>query len=128
MARAAEDAGADALTVANTYLAMAIDTETFKPRIHNVTGGLSGPAIKPITLRLVYQCARAVKIPVIGLGRNLHGGRCGRVLPGRRVRRSDRHRELSRIPRAAARAGWTGEIYGKRGLTSLKDLMGKMKV
>jgi dihydroorotate dehydrogenase (NAD+) catalytic subunit len=68
MARAAEDGGADALTVANTFLAMAIDTDTFKPRIHNVTGGLSGPAIRPITLRMVYQCVRAVKIPVIGLG------------------------------------------------------------
>jgi dihydroorotate dehydrogenase (NAD+) catalytic subunit len=68
MARAAEDGGADALTVANTYLAMAIDTETFKPRIGNVTGGLSGPAIRPITLRMVYQCAKVVKIPVIGLG------------------------------------------------------------
>src|SRR3954466_1445316 len=68
MARAAEDGGADALTVANTYVAMAIDTETFKPRIGNITGGLSGPAIRPITLRMVYQCAKAVKIPVIGLG------------------------------------------------------------
>jgi dihydroorotate dehydrogenase (NAD+) catalytic subunit len=68
MARAAEDGGADALTVANTYVAMAIDTDTFKPRIGNITGGLSGPAIRPITLRMVYQCARAVKIPVIGLG------------------------------------------------------------
>ena len=67
-ARAAEEAGADAITVANTYVGMAIDPETFKPRIHTVTGGLSGPAIKPITLRMVYQCARAVKIPVIGLG------------------------------------------------------------
>jgi dihydroorotate dehydrogenase (NAD+) catalytic subunit len=67
-ARAAEGAGADAITVANTYLGMAIDTETFKPRIHSITAGLSGPAIKPITLRMVYQCARAVKIPVIGLG------------------------------------------------------------
>jgi dihydroorotate dehydrogenase (NAD+) catalytic subunit len=67
-ARAAEDAGADAITVANTYLGMAIDPDTFKPRIHSVTAGLSGPAIKPITLRMVYQCARAVKIPVIGLG------------------------------------------------------------
>jgi dihydroorotate dehydrogenase (NAD+) catalytic subunit len=67
-ARAAQDAGADAITVANTYLGMAVDTETFKPRIHTVTGGLSGPAIKPITLRMVYQCSRAVKIPVIGLG------------------------------------------------------------
>jgi dihydroorotate dehydrogenase (NAD+) catalytic subunit len=68
LARAAEDAGADALTVANTFLGMAIDTDTFKPRIHTITGGLSGPAIRPITLRMVYQCARAVKIPVIGLG------------------------------------------------------------
>ena len=67
-AHAAEDAGADALTVANTFLAMAIDTDTFKPRIHTTTGGLSGPAIRPITLRMVYQCARAVKIPIIGLG------------------------------------------------------------
>src|SRR5262245_38717965 len=68
LARAAEDAGADALTVANTFLGMAIDTDTFKPRIHTITGGLSGPAIRPITLRMVYQCTRAVKIPVIGLG------------------------------------------------------------
>ena len=67
-ALAAEDAGADAITVANTYLGMAIDTETFKPRIHSITAGLSGPAIKPITLRMVYECARAVRIPVIGLG------------------------------------------------------------
>ena len=68
LARAAEHGGASALTVANTYLAMAIDTDSFKPRIHTVTGGLSGPAIRPITLRMVYQCARAVKTPIIGLG------------------------------------------------------------
>src|SRR5205807_1517506 len=68
LARAAEDGGADALTVANTFLGMAIDTETFRPRIHTITGGLSGPAIRPITLRMVYQCAQTVKIPVIGLG------------------------------------------------------------
>ena len=77
IAKAAEEGGADALTVANTYLAMAIDTETFKPRIHTVTGGLSGPAIRPITLRMVYQCARAVKIPVIGLGGIVTRRRCG---------------------------------------------------
>ena len=68
LARAAEDGGADALTVANTFLAMSIDTDTFKPRIHTITGGLSGPAIRPITLRMVYQCTREVRIPVIGLG------------------------------------------------------------
>jgi dihydroorotate dehydrogenase (NAD+) catalytic subunit len=68
IARAAENAGADALVVANTILAMAIDLTTFKPCLGNVMGGLSGPAIKPIVLRQVYQCARAVKIPVIGCG------------------------------------------------------------
>jgi dihydroorotate dehydrogenase (NAD+) catalytic subunit len=68
VARAAELAGADALVVANTILAMAIDLETFKPCLGNIMGGLSGPAIKPIVLRQVYQCARTVKIPVIGCG------------------------------------------------------------
>jgi dihydroorotate dehydrogenase (NAD+) catalytic subunit len=68
LARAAEGGGADVLTVANTFLAMAIDTESFKPRIHTITGGLSGPAIRPITVRMVYQCTQAVRIPVIGLG------------------------------------------------------------
>jgi dihydroorotate dehydrogenase (NAD+) catalytic subunit len=67
-ARAAQDAGADALTVANTYQAMSIDPRTRKSRLCRATGGLSGPAIKPITLRLVYEATRAVKIPVIGLG------------------------------------------------------------
>jgi len=68
LARSAEDGGADALTVANTFLGMAIDTDTFRPRIQTITGGLSGPAIRPITLRMVYQCSQAVKIPIIGLG------------------------------------------------------------
>ena len=68
IAGAAQAGGADALTVANTYLAMAIDSETFRPRLKNVTGGLSGPSIRPITLRMVYETARAVQIPVIGLG------------------------------------------------------------
>ena len=68
VARAAEAAGADALVVANTILAMAIDLETFRPSLGNVLGGLSGPAIKPIVLRQVFQCARAVGIPIIGCG------------------------------------------------------------
>ena len=65
---AAEAGGADALTVANTYPAMAIDFRTHRSRLGNLTGGLSGPAIKPITLRLVWEVCRAVKIPVVGLG------------------------------------------------------------
>lgn len=68
IAKAAEGAGADALTAANTYPAMSVDFRTRKSRLGNPTGGLSGPAIKPLTLRLVHQVARAVKLPVIGLG------------------------------------------------------------
>ncbi len=68
IARAAEVAGADALTVANTYPAMAVDFRTGKSLLGNTTGGLSGPAIKPITLRLVWEVRKAAKIPVIGLG------------------------------------------------------------
>ncbi len=68
VARAAQCAGADAVVVANTILSMAIDVKTFKPCIGNIMGGLSGPAVKPIILRHVFQCARAVQIPVIACG------------------------------------------------------------
>ena len=68
VALAAEAAGADALVVANTILGMSIDLRSFRPSLGNVMGGLSGPAVKPIAVRLVYQCATAVKIPVIGSG------------------------------------------------------------
>jgi dihydroorotate dehydrogenase (NAD+) catalytic subunit len=68
VALAAERAGSDALVVANTILSMAIDLNTFEPCLGNIMGGLSGPAIKPIVLRQVYQCARVAKIPVIGCG------------------------------------------------------------
>jgi dihydroorotate dehydrogenase (NAD+) catalytic subunit len=68
IARAAEETGADALTVANTYPAMAVDFRTGRSRLGNTTGGLSGPAIKPITLRLVWETQKAVTAPIIGLG------------------------------------------------------------
>ena len=68
LARAAEEAGADALTVANTYPAMSVDFRTRQSRLGSLTGGLSGPAIKPITLRLVHEACHAVKLPVVGLG------------------------------------------------------------
>jgi len=67
-ARAAEEAGADAVSLVNTFLAMAIDVETRRPRLSNVMGGLSGPAIRPIAVRMVYECRQVVKIPVIGIG------------------------------------------------------------
>jgi dihydroorotate dehydrogenase (NAD+) catalytic subunit len=68
IARTVVDAGADALTVANTYPAMAVDFVTAKSKLGNATGGLSGPAIKPITLRLVWEVRKTVSIPIIGLG------------------------------------------------------------
>jgi len=67
-ARAAEDAGADAVSLVNTFLAMAIDVHTRRPRLSNIVGGLSGPAIRPIAVRMVYECRQAVKIPIIGMG------------------------------------------------------------
>jgi dihydroorotate dehydrogenase (NAD+) catalytic subunit len=68
VARAAETAGADAVVIANTILSMAIDLKTFKPCLGNIMGGLSGPAIKPIVLRQVFQCAKVIRIPIIGCG------------------------------------------------------------
>jgi dihydroorotate dehydrogenase (NAD+) catalytic subunit len=68
MAKVAATAGADAVSLVNTFLAMSIDVETRKPRLSNITGGLSGPAIKPIALRMVYETARAVSIPILGMG------------------------------------------------------------
>ncbi len=67
-AKAAEDAGADAVSLVNTFLAMVIDVETRRPKVTNVMGGLSGPAIRPIAVRMVYECAKLVTIPVIGMG------------------------------------------------------------
>ena len=68
IARAAEEAGADSLSLINTITGMAIDLETRRPKIANITGGLSGPAIKPVALRMVWQVVQATKIPVIGIG------------------------------------------------------------
>jgi dihydroorotate dehydrogenase (NAD+) catalytic subunit len=67
-ARAAEDAGADAISLVNTFLALAIDVETRRPRLSNVLGGLSGPAIRPIAVRMVWECRQEVAIPIIGMG------------------------------------------------------------
>jgi dihydroorotate dehydrogenase (NAD+) catalytic subunit len=68
MAKVVADSGADAVSLTNTFLAMAIDVETRRPQLTNITGGLSGPAIKPIALRMVYETARTVSIPILGMG------------------------------------------------------------
>ena len=100
MAYVAQEAGADAISLINTFVAMAIDPETRKPRIANVTAGLSGPAIKPIAVRMVYDAAQAVKIPVIGMG--------GISTPDRRDRVYAR--------RSDGRPDWDGQLLG-----SLRD-------
>src|SRR5262249_45492751 len=68
MAQVAQEAGADAISLVNTFLAMAIDVKSRRPRIANVSAGLSGPAIKPIAVRMVYEAARSVTSPVLGMG------------------------------------------------------------
>jgi dihydroorotate dehydrogenase (NAD+) catalytic subunit len=68
IARAAEDAGADGVSLINTLVGMSIDVRTRRPKIANVTGGLSGPAIRPVAVRMVWQVAQAVRLPVIGMG------------------------------------------------------------
>jgi len=68
MAKVAEDAGADAISLINTLTGMAIDIKTRKPKLANITGGLSGPAIKPVAVRMVWECRKAVRIPIIGMG------------------------------------------------------------
>jgi len=68
LARAAEEAGADAISLVNTFLAMAIDIETRRPKLSNIVGGLSGPAIRPIAVRMVYECRQAVTVPILGMG------------------------------------------------------------
>jgi dihydroorotate dehydrogenase (NAD+) catalytic subunit len=67
-AKAAEEAGADAVSLVNTFLAMAIDVETRRPKLTNIVGGLSGPAIRPIAVRMVYECRQTVQLPIIGMG------------------------------------------------------------
>jgi dihydroorotate dehydrogenase (NAD+) catalytic subunit len=68
MAQVAADAGADAVSLVNTFVSLAIDVETRRPRIANVTGGLSGPAIKPIAVRMVHEVSKNVSIPIVGMG------------------------------------------------------------
>src|SRR6476469_3412261 len=67
-ARAAEDAGADAVSLVNTFLAMVVDVHTRRPKLTNIVGGLSGPAIRPIAVRMVYECRQVVTLPIIGMG------------------------------------------------------------
>lgn len=126
VARAAEAEGADAVVVANTILAMAIDIETFRPRLGNVMGGLSGPAVKPIMLRLTYQCARAVSIPVIGCGGIASAGDAVEfLLAGARAVQVGTASFVRPTALADVLAGLT-EFCRRRGIARVADLVGAL--
>ena len=106
-ARASEEAGADAISLVNTFLAMAIDVETRRPKLTNVLGGLSGPAIRPIAVRMVWECSQAVKLPDHRHGWHRDARRRRRVHDRRRVSRAGRHDELRRSVHLDS-GSWTG--------------------
>lgn len=128
IACAAELAGADALTIANTFLAMAIDPDTFRPRIGTITGGLSGPSIRPITLRMVFQSARLVKIPIFGLG-----GICSGESAAEYLLAGASAVQLGtanfRDPQAAIRIiNELRNYLGRKNIGSVREIIGSLKV
>ena len=127
IALAAEKAGSDGLSLVNTFLALAVDAETRRPRLANVFGGLSGPAIKPLALRIVYQAACRVKIPVIGLGGIMTGADALEFLiAGARAVQVGTANLID--PQAALRIIAELEDYGRRHtLARLSDICGTLK-
>lgn len=125
IAREAQAAGADALAVVNTVRGMAIDTNTWRPRLGNVTGGLSGPAIRPIALLAVYEVARAVTIPIVGQGgiETLSDALEFFLAGASAISIGTANFTDPRIPERIV-AG-LGEYLAARGLTSLRDIVGK---
>ena len=128
LARAAEDAGADAISLVNTFVALAIDAHTRRPRIGAGCGGLSGPAIKPIALRMVWQAARAVKIPVIGLGGIASGTDAAEFLiaGAQAVEVGTATFWDPRSPLRIARE--LGEFLKGEGVTSVRELVGTLQM
>ena len=111
-ARASEDAGADAVSLVNTFLAMVIDVESRRPKISNIVGGLSGPAIRPIAVRMVYECRQTVKIPIIGMGGIADAQGRARVHHCRRGGRPGGHGELRRSVHLAEAARRHHRLHG----------------
>ncbi len=128
IARAVEEAGADGLCVMNTLLGMAINADTWEPVLGNIYGGLSGPAVKPVALRLVHQVAQAVAIPIIGLGGIMNGRDAVEfLLAGASVVSVGTANMVE--PRAIAIIAKELETYMKqKSLRSVNDLIGKLKI
>jgi dihydroorotate dehydrogenase (NAD+) catalytic subunit len=128
IARAAEDGGADGISLINTLLAMAVDLETRRPKLGTVFGGLSGPAIKPIALRMTYQVAQAVKIPILGLGGIMTGRDALEfMMVGARAVQVGTANFID--PAASARiAGEMGEFCDAHGLARVAEIVGTLKI
>jgi dihydroorotate dehydrogenase (NAD+) catalytic subunit len=127
LARAAESAGADAVSLVNTFVALAIDAHTRRPRVGAGMGGLSGPAIKPLALRMVYQAAHAVRIPVIGLGGISNGVDAAEFLiaGATAVQVGTATFWDPRAPVRIARE--LGKFLRKEKISSVKELVGSLK-
>jgi dihydroorotate dehydrogenase (NAD+) catalytic subunit len=128
VARAAEEAGTDAISLVNTFLAMAVDIETRRPRLGNTFGGLSGPAIRPLALRLTFQVASRVKVPVIGMGGIMTGADALEFLiAGASAVEVGTASFVD--PDAAVRiAGEIEEWCEARGISRVRDVVGTVKV
>lgn len=128
MAKAVEAAGADAISLVNTLLGMAIDINSWKPMLGNVVGGLSGPAIKPVALRMVWQVASAVKLPVIGMGGIMSGADAVEFLLAGASAISIGTANFVN-PRASVEIAEEIKNYlANRGLTDLSAIVGKLKI
>ena len=127
IAQAAEEGGADGISLINTVLAMAVDVETRRPKLANIFGGLSGPAVKPIALRMTYQVAKAVHIPVIGIGGIMAGADAIEYLiVGARAVQVGTANFID--PAAAARiAGEMRDFCERRGISRIADLIGTLR-
>ena len=128
IARAAEEAGADAVSLVNTVLGMAIDIESCRPKLANIFGGLSGPAIKPIALRMVWQVAESVSIPIIGIGGiSTPGDAIEFLLAGATAIQVGTANFVN--PQAAEEIIQGIELYlEKNGIVSIQDLIGKARI
>lgn len=128
IARTAEDEGADSVSLVNTFLGMAIDAETHRPKLSTITGGLSGPCIKPIALRMVWQVYNAVKIPIIGMG-----GICNWqdaiefILAGSTAIQIGTYNFID--PTASVKiVDGIAEYLDKHNISSVNDLVGKLQI
>ena len=127
MARAAEESGADAISLVNTFVALAVDARTRRPRIGAGFGGLSGPAIKPIALRLVWQASRAVRIPVIGMGGITSGEDAAEFLVAG-ASAVEVGTATFWDPRAPTRiAAELDRFVAREGMASVRDLVGTLE-